>query len=268
MLQPRFAINRFSIIGVVFVVIGVGLVGVGVVEAQILVIMGLLGALFLLLGVALVIYTGRWGALGDSARLLRDGKRTSARILATEGTGASTGSGEGANAVTTGRVHRIDLELLDTGRQVRLYRYVNYQRSGMFFTMKELEVTYDPSDPRRVAIDWARVPTVETFVAQAKAQANQAQAIHAMQASSGAPFAKWGAHAESRHLAKILTAEQIARGSNGEPVLQLVVELGEMSPPRYARGTVAGPQGRKPQSGEAVEVQLDASGVNVVGVTW
>lgn len=278
--RPRFAINMFGLVGVIFLLIGLGMFGVPfVVEtshegiARDMSVFWILGCAFAGLGALWTWFTGRWGALGDSSSLLANGRRCHAQVLAYEATVAATTSGDGPTGSVTGRVYRLDLAILDTGVRVTVYRYLSGQKATSLALAKQLEVAVDPSDPRRVAIDWSRAPTPESFVHQAQAHAHaaqqQAMAAMGMQANAMRVAQRHAmAAAGATESATILTATQIANGSNGEPVLQLVVEVQHNGVPCYARGTVGGPSAGAATPGRQVHVQLDPSRTAIVNVHW
>lgn len=274
MLQPRFAINVFGIGGVVFLLVGLGMFGAAfAVAGDAGTVFWILGPTFTASGALWTWFAGRWGPLGDSSSLLANGRRCQAQVLAWEATGAATTTGDGPNASVTGRVYRLDLAILDTGVQVRVYRYLRGDKTFALAVAKQLDVAVDPSDPRRVAIDWSRAPTPASFAQQAQSHAHAAQqqamaaiGMHAHPMLLAQRHAMAAANATES--ATILTATQIASGSNGEPVLELVAEVRQNGVPTYARGTVRGPSGGAATPGRQVQVELDASRTAIVNVHW
>lgn len=175
MLKPRFAVNVYAIGGLVFLVVGAGLVVTSQTVPLTSFVTLPMGAGFAAIGVLWTVLAGRRGRLKAPRGLAQSGQRTMARLADVQATGSVSRSGE--YGPITSQVFRLDLELVHPARgpvTVRVFRSLRGPQVLSAVRGSEVPVAVDPTNPRRIAILWDQVALQPRDLAVAQ------QVMHAM----------------------------------------------------------------------------------------
>ena len=158
MLKPRFAVNVYTIGGLVFLVVGAGLVVMSQAVPLSSFVTLPMGGGFALIGVIWTVLAGRRGRLREPRGLAQSGQRTTARLAAVQATGSVSRTSEYGPIAS--QVFRLDLELVHPTRgpvTVRVFRSLRGPQVLSAVQGTEVPVAVDPANPRRIAILWDQV---------------------------------------------------------------------------------------------------------------
>lgn len=272
MIKPRFAINTYTIGGIVFLVVAVALyVGARMVPIQqarsVLLPMA---ALFGSIGMVWTVLAGRRGRLRAPRGLAESGLRSTATFVAVRATRSVSRAGEYGPVLS--QVFRLDLQVRGPSGPyvVRIYRSLRGTQIVRAAKGATVPVAIDPATPRKIAILWEEAASFASWFGWPVGAPTASPPVTGPPVNGRERAPRVGGHLSGPRVDGHLSGvSHVGTADSGAPALHVEVQVAhDGHPSRVVRGVVNGPAGRTPQVGEVVTVQLDPSGKAVLSIAW